>query len=172
MWSQFIDPPLFMKLPHRLQPPSREDVEQPLNGSARHIGQLGDPLVRLALRLQPQNFHPPLHPGIDVIKPVMSDGLKLFVRELESAHPCTSQKQVTVLIRESPSSPSQESPMASRSFCAKFIHARYNKGTSRLKGLLEVQHSGPRHNQIDRSTRSGWMNVYRGLGTSACQIGA
>jgi hypothetical protein len=90
--GQAVDATFLMKLPHRFEPTFGKDVQHSLHRPSRRTRQLSNPLVSLAMLLQPQDLHPPLDAGIRMVKAFLRNDITFFVRELKSAHPCVSNK--------------------------------------------------------------------------------
>ena len=57
-----------------------EQIEDTLYRPPRRVRQSRDPLVGLAMQLQPQNLHPPLYGRVGMMKPIVTHCLPMFLR--------------------------------------------------------------------------------------------
>jgi hypothetical protein len=73
---------------HRHQAAGPVEFQYPLHRGTRETDQFGDVLMPLAMGLEPEHLHAPLHPRVRVAEAIMPDLFQYRRRKLEVSHPC------------------------------------------------------------------------------------
>jgi hypothetical protein len=77
-----------VKPPYRFQAACSVGAQHPLDRGPRHRRKFDDLLMKLAMRLEPQDFHAPLHIGAGIMKAVVFDASERVRGKFKMPHPC------------------------------------------------------------------------------------
>src|SRR5438552_17406955 len=79
-----------VKFPQAIESFLRKHIQHTLDGSPRHLSQLGNSLMGFSLALEQDDLHPLLHARIGMMITILGQRLLNFRSEDESTHPCIS----------------------------------------------------------------------------------